>query len=434
MSWWLLGASMAAATTSTNSANLFTEIIRKNGISGNWIWWAFLLTGMLTVFVYAKLWHRTGARTDIGFYEIRYSGKAAAVLRGFRAVYLGVFFNTLTMAWVILAAVKIGIVMFNLAPVAIVVITALIVVAYSSMGGIRGIVIADFFQFAIVLIGAVVSAVFIVKLPQVNGLSHLLSHPAIIGKLSFFPDFSNTDLLVSVFIMPVAVQWWSVWYPGSEPGGGGYIAQRMLSAKNERHSVGASLLFNIVHYGLRPWPWFIIALCSLLVYPDLNSLRVAFPGVDSKMLGDDLAYPAMLTFLPTGILGLVVASLLGSLLSTTAAQLNWGASCIVNDVYKRFINPTAAERQLVAVGRLVTPLLMGMACVLALFLESAKAVFDLVLQMGAGTGPLFLLRWFWWRVNAFSEITAMVVSFLVALFFQVIYPTSVVPRWLNGKN
>jgi Na+/proline symporter len=422
MPWWLLGISMCAATTSTNSANLFTEIIRNNGISANWVWWAFLLTGMLTVFVYAKLWHRTGAKTDIEFYELRYSGKAAAVLRGFRALYLGVFFNTVITALVILGAIKIGVVMFNISPAKIIVITAVVTVIYSALGGMRGIVIADFFQFALVLSGAVAAAVYSVRLPQINGLGNLFSHPSVVGKLGFFPDFGNTDLLVSVFLIPVAVQWWNVWYPGSEPGGGGYIAQRMLSAKNEKQSVGASLFFNAVHYGLRPWPWYIVALCSLVVYPDLDALKAAFPQVDAKVMGGDLAYPAMLTFLPAGLMGVVVASLLGALLSTLAAHLNWGSSYFVNDFYKRFVNPGASEKRLVLIGRISTLALMALACALAPFLESAKTAFDLVLQIGAGTGLLFILRWFWWRINAFSEITAMVVSFLVALFFQLVYP------------
>ena len=422
MPWWLLGISMAAATTSTNSANLFTEIIRKNGMSGNWVWWAFLLTGMLTVFVYAKLWHRTGAETDIEFYELRYSGKAAAVLRCFRAIYLGVFFNTVTTALVILGAIKIGVVMFDLSPLNIIIITAVVTIIYTTLGGMRGILIGDFFQFFLVLFGAVIAAFYAVKLPQVNGMSNLLANPEVISKLNFFPDFSDTDLLIAVFIIPVAVQWWNVWYPGSEPGGGGYIVQRMLSAKNEKHSVGASLLFNTVHYGFRPWPWYIVALCSILVFPDLEALRSAFPNVDPKIMGHDLAYPAMLTFIPSGLLGIVVASLLGALLSTISAHLNWGASYVVNDVYNRFINKNASEKHLVLAGRIATVVLMLMSCLLAPALESAKTAFDLVLQIGAGTGLLFLMRWFWWRINAFSEITAMAVSFLVAFFFQLVYP------------
>ena len=434
MPWWLLGISMAAATTSTNSANLFTEIIRKNGISGNWVWWAFLLTGMLTVFIYARLWNRTKAVTDIEFYELRYSGKAAAFLRGFRSIYLGVFFNVIGTAWVILAGIKIGSVMFNVSPSTIVIITGVVSVIYCMSGGIRGIIIADFFQFVLVLIGAVLAAVTALRLPQVNGLSNLISHPNIVGKLNFFPDFSNTDLLVGIFIIPVAVQWWSVWYPGSEPGGGGSIAQRMLSAKNEKNSVGASLLFNAVHYALRPWPWFIVALCSIIVFPTLESLQAAFPNVDPGVMGDDLAYPAMLTFLPAGFMGLVVASLFGALLSTVAAHLNMGASYVVNDFYKRFIHPGATEKQLVYAGRVTTLALMVLSCSLAPFLESAKSVFDFILQIGAGTGLIFILRWFWWRINAFSEITAMVVSFLVAFYFEIIHPHIGLPELMQWQK
>ncbi|MFO7936183.1 MAG: sodium:solute symporter family protein [Kiritimatiellia bacterium] len=434
MPWWLLGISMSAATTSTNSANLFTEIIRKNGMSGNWVWWAFLLTGMLTVFIYAKLWHRTGAETDIEFYELRYSGKSATVLRCFRAVYLGVFFNTVSTALVILGAIKIGVVMFDISPFRIIVITAAVTITYTALGGMRGILIGDFFQFFLVIFGAVIAAVYAVGRPEVNGMANLLSNPVVTEKLNFFPDFSDTDLLISVFIIPVAVQWWNVWYPGSEPGGGGYIAQRMLSAKNENHSVAASLLFNTVNYGIRPWPWYIVALCSLLVFPDLESLHTAFPNVSPKIMGHDLAYPAMLTYIPSGLLGIVVASLLSALLSTISAHLNWGASYVVNDVYNRFINKNATEKQLVLAGRITTVALMLMACVLAPFLASAKAAFDLVLQIGAGTGLLFLMRWFWWRINAFSEITAMAVSFLIAFFFQLIYPHlggSEIAQWLK---
>ncbi len=434
MPWWLLGISMCATSTSTNSANLFTEIIRKNGMSGNWVWWAFLLTGMLTVFVYARLWHRTGAKTDVEFYELRYSGKAAAFLRGFRAIYLGVFFNIVITALVILGAIKIGVVMFELSPAKIIVITAAVTVIYSALGGMRGIVIADFFQFSVVLAGSVMAAVYAVRMPQVGSLANLFSHPAVVGKLGFFPDFSNTDLLVSVFVIPVAVQWWNVWYPGSEPGGGGSTAQRMLSARNEKESAAACLFYNALHYGLRPWPWYIVALCSLLVFPDLDALRTAFPNVDPKVMGDDLAYPAMLTFLPKGMIGLVAASLLGALLSTLAAHLNWGSSYFVNDFYKRFVCPSASERQLVLVGRIATLLLMVFSCLLAPFLASAKTAFDLVLQIGAGTGLLFLLRWFWWRVNAYSEITAMVVSFLVAAFFQLIYPVLDAPALLQWQK
>jgi Na+/proline symporter len=432
MPWWLLGTSMVATTTSTNSFNLFTEIIRKDGISGNWVWWAFLLSGMLTVFIYAKLWHRSGISTDIEFYEFRYSGKIASFLRGFRAVYLGLFFNTIIAAWGILAALKIGVLMFDISPLSIIVIIIVTTVTFSMLGGLRGVLINDFIQFAIVMVGGVVAAVVALRMPQVNGLGNLVTHPDIVGKLDFFPDFSNTDLLVAVFIVPVAVQWWSVWYPGYEPGGASHVVQRMLAAKNEKNSVGAALFFNIVGFGLRPWPWFIIGLCSILVFPDLDSLSTAFPNVDHAILGDDLAYPAMLTFLRPGILGLVVASLLAAFMSTYSTSLNLNSFYLVNDVYKRFINPNATDKQLVFAGRLIMLLLMVLASCFALFLQSAKKGFDIILQAGAGTGLIFILRWFWWRINAWSEITAMTVAFLVAFYLKFIHVQiglTELPQW-----
>ncbi len=421
MPWWLLGVSMVATTFSTDTPNLVTDIVRQNGIAGNWVWWAFLLTGMLTVFVYAKLWRRSGVMTDIEFYELRYSGSPAAFLRGFRAIYLGVFFNIIIMASVTLAAIKIGGVMLNLSPFQTVVIAAVVTVTYSMLGGLRGVLITDFFQFSIAMFGAIMAAKISLQHEAVGGLTKLLSHANLAGKLSFIPDFSNTGLLVSVFIIPLAVQWWSVWYPGSEPGGGGYLVQRMLAAKNERNAMGATLLFNAAHYALRPWPWIIVALCSLLVFPDLNSLRAAFPDVDPSVMRHDLAYPAMLTFLPAGLLGLVLASLIAAYMSTISTHLNWGSSYVVNDFYKRFFNPEASEKQLVLVGRISTLLLMVAACALAPLLENAKRAFDLILQIGAGTGLLFILRWFWWRINAFSELAAMVVSFIVACYFEFVH-------------
>ncbi len=421
MPWWLLGTSMVATTTSTNSANLFTEIIRKDGMSGNWVWWAFLLSGMLTVFVYAKLWHRSGVATDIEFYEFRYSGKVASFLRGFRAVYLGLFFNTITTALCILAVLKIGAVMFDSSPLSILLIVNLITLIYCMLGGLRGVLINDFIQFALVMIGAVIAAIAALRMPQVNGLKNLVTHPDVVGKLNFFPDFSNTDLLMAVFIIPIAVQWWSVWYPGFEPGGASHVAQRILAAKNEKHSVGAALLFNIAQFSFRPWPWFIVGLCSILVFPSLESLRTAFPHVDPAILGHDLAYPAMLTFLKPGIFGFVVASLLAAFMSTLSTSLNLNSSYIVNDVYKRFVNPRASDKQMVFAGRLTMVLLIVLASGLALFLQSAKRGFDLLLQAGAGTGLLFILRWFWWRINAWSEITAMVVAFLVACYVEFVH-------------
>jgi len=422
MPWWLLGISMVATTFSADTPNLVTDIVRKNGIAGNWVWWAFLLTGMMTVFIYARLWRRSGILTDLEFYELRYSGKPAAFLRGFRALYLGVFFNIMIMATVALAAIKIGGVLLGLSPLQTLLIASVITVIYTSIGGLKGVLWTDFFQFAIAMGGVIAAAIVILKMPEVGGLSGLLSHENVVGKLNFLPDFRDMNALIPLLILPLAIQWWSVWYPGAEPGGGGYIAQRMLSAKDENNAVGATLFFNIAHYALRPWPWIIIALASLILFPDLASLKTAFPNVNEAIINDDLAFPAMLTFLPAGLLGLLVAALIAAFMSTISTHLNWGSSYIVHDFYKRFIKPEASEKQLVSLGRISTVVLMIGAALLALLLTNALQAFNILLQVGAGTGLIFILRWFWWRINAISEITAMVVSFVLALIFEFGFP------------
>ncbi len=431
MPWWLLGVSMVATTFSTDTPNLVTDIVRKNGVSGNWVWWAFLLTGMLTVFVYSRLWRRSEVLTDVEFYEIRYSGKTAAFLRGFRALYLGVFFNIMIMAAVSLAAIKIGGVMLGLSPIHSIIWASVVTVLFSSLGGLKGVLLTDFVLFIIAMIGAVGAAVFSLKSAEIGSLSALFSNPAVADKLSIFPRLvpaeaggytpESINVLVSVLIIPIAVQWWSVWYPGSEPGGGGYLAQRMLAAKDEKNATGAVLFFNIAHYGLRPWPWIIVALCSLVVFPELGSLREAFPHVDASIVNDDLAYPAMLQkVLPAGWLGLVLASLTAAYMSTISTHLNWGSSYVVNDFYQRFIKPDAPEKELVLVGRISTVLMMVMAGFIALQLTNALQAFHILMQIGAGTGLLFILRWFWWRINAISELVAMIVSFGVAVLFQTV--------------
>ena len=419
MPWWLLGISMVATTFSTDTPNLVTDIVRNYGVAGNWVWFAFLITGMTTVFIYARMWKKSGILTDIEFYELRYSGKTAAFLRGFRALYLGILFNIVIMASVSLAAIKIGGVLLGISPQTTILIAGSIVVVYSMLGGLTGVLITDFFQFIIAMTGAFVVAIYALKLPQVGGLARLVSSPQISGRLSLLPSFSDPETLMAIFIIPLAVQWWAAWYPGAEPGGGGYIAQRIFAAKNEDHAIGATFLFNIAHYALRPWPWMIVALASLIVFPDLESLRRAFPGVAPSIIRHDMAYPAMITFLPHGWLGLVVTSLVAAYMSTISTHLNWGASYIVNDFYRRFIKPKASEKELVLVGRISTFFLMLFAGIFALFLSNALQAFRLILQIGAGTGLLFLLRWFWWRINAISEIVAMTVSFLVAAFFSV---------------
>lgn len=422
MPWWLLGVSMVATTFSADTPNLVTDIIRKDGVAGNWVWWAFLITGMLTVFVYAKLWRRSGIMTDLEFNELRYSGKEAAFLRGFRAIYLGVIFNVLIMATVCLAAIKIGSTLLGISPIQTLLIASVVTVTYSMIGGLKGIILTDFFQFIIAMIGTIWAAVVIVNLPEIGGLEQLMQHENVVGKLNLFPDFEDSDALISLLIIPLAVQWWAAYYPGAEPGGGGYIVQRMLAAKDEKNAVAATLLFNIAHYALRPWPWILIALCSLIVFPDLDSIRTAFPDIEESVVDDDLAYSAMLTYLPKGLLGIVIASLIAAFMSTISTHLNWGSSYIVNDFYKRFVNQDASEKQMVLLGRISTFILMVLAAILALFLQNAKEAFDIIILLGAGTGLLFILRWFWWRINAYSEITAMVVSFLVAITFKFIIP------------
>ncbi len=469
MPWWLLGFSMVATTFSSDTPNLVTDIVRNNGIAGNWVWWAFLLTGMLTVFVYAKLWRRSGILTDLEFYELRYSGGAATFLRGFRALYLGVFFNIAIMATVSLAAIKIGGVLLGLKPETTLLIAGTVTVVYTMLGGLKGVVWTDFFQFILAMTGMVIAAVYVLNLPEVGGLGNLLQHEAVQGKLNFLPDFNDHKNLLVLFIIPLAVQWWSVWYPGAEPGGGGYIVQRMLSAKDEKNAVGATLFFNIAHYALRPWPWILIALASLVIFPmdspqlrqeaetelispemvavmenlknapqnvspevrnkvqqlqfqakGLTALRQAFPesAVPNDKIGHDLAFPAMVGRLPGALLGLLLAALIAAYMSTISTHLNWGSSYIVNDFYRRFLKPKADDKELVMVGRLSTVVLMIGSALLALKLSSALSAFNILLQIGAGTGLIFILRWFWWRISAYSEITAMAVSFVVALYFQ----------------
>ena len=420
MPWWLLGVSMVATTFSTDTPNLVTDLVRQNGVSGNWGWWAFLLTGMLTVFVYAKLWHRSGVLTDIEFYELRYSGKAAAFLRGFRALYLGLVFNVLVMGAVSLAAIKFGEIVLGWPGWLTLTIACSITLAYSTLGGLKAVIITDFVQFILAMVGSIWAMIYILSLDEVGGLSNLLAHNNVIDKLALIPDLSNPDVWVPVLLVPLAVQWWASYYPGSEPGGGGYIAQRMFSAKDEENAVSATLFFNIAHYALRPWPWILIALSSLVIYPELSDLQNAFPNLPVDKLGHDVAYPAMLTLLPNGLLGLVAASLIAAFMSTMSTQLNLGASYLVNDFYHRFISPDATEKQLVSMGRLFTIISIILGSGLGLLLTSAGQAFDLLLMIGAGTGMIYILRWFWWRINAYTEIVAMISSLIIAFYFNFI--------------
>ncbi|MFT7352994.1 MAG: SSS family solute:Na+ symporter [Flavobacterium sp.] len=415
MPWWLLGLSMVATTFSTDTPNLVTDIVRTNGVSGNWVWWAFLITGLLTVFVYAKLWRKSNVKTDLEFYELRYGGKPAKFLRKFRALYLGVIFNVITMSAVTLAAIKIGGIMLGLEPWQTVISAGLITVIFSAVGGFKGVVYTDFILFFVAMGGAIWAAVYLVNLPEVGGLEALLAHENVADKLSILPDFNNTESLITLLVIPLAVQWWSSWYPGAEPGGGGYIAQRMLAAKDANHAIGATFFFNIMHYALRPWPWIIVALASLVVFPDIATISEAFPNISQDKLGHDLAYSAMLTKLPSGLLGIVLASLIAAYMSTISTQLNWGSSYIVFDFYKQQINPKATEKKLVAVGRISTVLLMILSAGLALLMQNAMEIFEMMLLFGAGTGLIFILRWFWWRINSWTEITAMFASGILSI-------------------
>jgi SSS family solute:Na+ symporter len=411
--WWLIGVSMVATTFSTDTPNLVTNLVREGGVASNWAWWAFLLTGVTTVFFYARLWRRLGVLTDLEFYEMRYSGRAATWVRGFRAIYLGLLFNMVIMATVNLAAAKIANVLLGWPLGRTLAICSVLNVAFAATSGLWGVLVTDFIQFGIAMGGSFAAAVYALRRPEVGGLSGLVAQidPSV---MRMVPDLSNWDVAVPIFIVPLAVQWWSTWYPGSEPGGGSYIAQRMLAARTERDALGGTLFFNVAHYALRPWPWIIVALSSMLVFPTVADVGRALPHVDPRLLGNDMAYPAMLTFLPSGMLGLMVAGLLAAYVSTLSTHLNWGTSYLVHDFYRRFVRTNESEDHYVLVGRVTTGLLMILAASFTLVLDTARGSFNLLLSIGAGTGLLYLLRWFWWRINAWSEIAAMASSFLLA--------------------
>ncbi len=421
MPWWLLGVSMVATTFSTDTPNLVAGLVREKGVAGNWVWWSFLLTGMLTVFMYARLWKRSGVMTDISFYELRYGGPAAAFLRGFRAVYLGLVFNVLVMGAVSLAAVKLGSILLGWPGWLTLLLAGGVTLVYSGLGGLKAVIWTDFMQFILAMVGSVSACIYLVNLDSVGGMQAMLSNPLVSSKMNFLPDFSDANSWVPLLFVPLAVQWWSSYYPGAEPGGGGYIVQRMLSAKNEKHALGATLLFNVAHYALRPWPWILVAFASLVVFPDLTSLQQAFPNLAAHQIRHDMAYPAMLSLLPAGLLGLVAASLLAAYMSTMSTQLNLGASYLVNDVWLRFVNPESTDSQQLTVGRWVTFGSLVLGSVLGLVLTDAGQAFELLLLLGSGTGGLFLLRWFWWRISARTELIAMLSSLLVAIYFTFIH-------------
>lgn len=430
MPWWLLGVSMVATTFSTDTPNLVTGLTRTYGIAGNWLWWAFLLTSMLTAFFFAQLWRRSGVTTDMEFYELRYSGKPAAFLRAFRGIYVGILINIVIMGAVTLAAMKFGSILFGFSPLQCVVVAGSATVIFSVIGGLRGILLSDLFLFVLAMTGSIAAAVVAVHHPAVGSLAALFAHPNVRGHASFIPSITDPSTFVTLLVMPLLVQWWSVWYPGAEPGGGGFVAQRMLAAKDEKNSMAAIFLFNVAHYALRPWPWIIVALASLIVFPTLESLQQAFPGIDPAVVNQDLAYAAMLTFLPHGLLGVMVASLIAAYISTTATCLNLGSAYLVNDLYHRFVRRGAGDREKVFVGRVTTVALMICAGAIGMSLHSAMQAFSILLSIGAGTGLLFLLRWYWPRISAWSEISAMVISFVVSIAMQM-GPLAALPEWMK---
>jgi SSS family solute:Na+ symporter len=444
--WWLAGLSMVATTFSSDTPNWVTEQVRKFGVAGNWQWWAFVLTGVSTVFFFARLWRRSGVMTDLEFYELRYSGKAASVVRGFRAVYLGLFFNCFIMGMVTLAACKIANILFGLPPWQTIILCGILNTVFASHSGLWGVLVIDMVQFFIKMTAVVAAAYFSLK--QVGGLGVLiekLGHLQVVlpeggqpvmspidgtGQplLNILPNFTMYQLALMIFVMPIAIGWWANWYPGAEPGGGSYIAQRMLASKSEKDSLGGTLFFNLAHYVLRPWPWIITALCSIIVFPDLASIKAAFPNADPNLIGHDSAFPAMLKFLPVGFVGLMVGGLIAANSSTILTHLNWGSSYLVHDFYRRFINPAANEKHYVNVGRVCTVLLYLFAALLSTVMSSAQQAFQILLSIGAGTGLLYIVRWFWSRVSAWCEVTAMAASLLSAAGFPYLEKVAVLPH------
>ena len=442
--WWLAGLSMVATTFSSDTPNWVTEQVRKYGVAGNWQWWAFVLTGVATVFFFARLWRRSGVMTDLEFYEHRYSGTAASVVRGFRAIYLGLFFNCFIMGMVTLAACKIANILFGMPAWQTIVVCGILNVVFAAHSGLWGVLVIDMVQFFIKMTAVFAAAWFsLVEVGErlvgkgaggwagLKALVEKLSTQQVVttdgvpvmsvsdGKgqpiLDMLPNFTMPELALMIFILPIAISWWANWYPGSEPGGGSYIAQRMLASKSEKDSLGGTLFFNIAHYVLRPWPWIITALCSIIVYPELADITKAFPNADPKLIGHDSAFPAMLMFLPVGFVGLMIGGLIAANSSTILTHLNWGSSYLVHDFYRRFMKKDATEAHYVNVGRLSTVLLYVVAAVLSLYMTSAQEAFQILLSIGAGTGLLYIARWFWWRVSAWCEVVAMVMSLVTSV-------------------
>ena len=415
--WWLAGTSMVATTFAADTPLAVTGFVANNGIAGNWLWWNFVMSGMLTVFLYARLWRRAGVMTDIEFAELRYSGKPAAFLRGFRALYLGLPINCIILGWVNLAMVKILGLTFNLdkRSAMLVVIGMLLFTAfYTAISGLWGVLVTDLFQFALKMGMVIVLAVLAVN--AVGGIDQMKAKIGALdaargagSRLAFFPEFDSVWMPAITLFVYLAVIWWATWYPGAEPGGGGYVAQRIFSAKNERHGLLATLWFNVAHYALRPWPWILTALASLILYPELADKEAGY----IKTLLDPNVFPSYLR-------GFMLAAFAAAYMSTVGTQLNWGASYVINDFYRRFVKTSSSDRHYVIVSQLVTLFLMIVSLVVTFYMDSIGKAWKLLLVTGAGTGTVLLLRWFWWRINAWSEVSAMICAAVVSLFLQLI--------------
>ncbi|MGC8858497.1 MAG: sodium:solute symporter family protein [Ignavibacteria bacterium] len=411
--WWLAGLSMVATTFAADTPLAVTELVAKNGIAGNWLWWNMLIGGMLTVFFFSRLWRRAGIMTDVEFIELRYSGKTASFLRGFKAIYLGLFMNTLIMGWVNLAMMKILLGFFpefiNKENVLLFLAAAIFITAiYSAVSGLWGVAVTDAFQFILAMTGCIVLAIIVVSQPQIGGIEGLTSKLPD-WALKFLPVIDSTQIptdggglsaiSVSTFLAYVGIQWWASWYPGAEPGGGGYVAQRMMSAKNEKHSLLATLFFQIAHYGIRPWPWIIVGLATIILYPNLSDKGSGY-------------VQAMRDFLPTGLKGLLIAAFFAAYMSTIATHLNWGTSYLINDFYKRFIMKSNSEKHYVLISRLLTIVMMLLSVIVTTQMETISGVWAFLIECGAGLGLVLILRWFWWRINASAEIAATVTPFI----------------------
>ena len=408
--WWLAGTSMVATTFAADTPLAVTGMVATGGIAGNWLWWNFAFSGMLTVFLYARLWRRAGVLTDVEFAEIRYSGKPAAFLRGFRALYLAIPINCIIMGWVNLAMVKVLMLVLGIEKVeAIFVVLGLtaLTCAVSALAGLRGVLVADLLQFVLMMSLAIALGVFAVQ--GVGGISELKSQLAAAGgdggALRFFPAPDSAWMPMLTFFVYIAVSWWATWYPGAEPGGGGFIAQRMFAARDERHSLLATLWFNVAHYALRPWPWIFAGLVSLVAFPNLEDPETGYVLV-------------MVEYLPPYLRGLMIAGFAAAFMSTISTELNWGASYLINDFYRRFVNPGASEQRLISAARIVTVLLAVASAVITFYMDSIAGAWKLLLATGAGTGTVLILRWFWWRINAWSEVSSMVAAFVVSLSLQ----------------